>query len=250
MAGFSRRLPPKTDIIAFLLSLPAAARMMALAQLGPVEREALDRAWASWAHSGQAAPPGDWRTWVIMAGRGFGKTLAGAQWIRHAAAGQARLRIALVAATLDEARDDRGRKRADGGRRRRDRRLVPKPAAAALQKRVRSHLILRRLARNAARSPTSFRLVRRARQMGKGAGKLAHAPARPAPGRPTARARHHYAKAGAAAAIDHGERAHDHHRRADHGQPASVARLYRQRHRTVRRHAPRPPGVGRRTAQR
>ena len=63
------------------------------------------RDWGEWAHDGQAAPAGEWRTWVIMAGRGFGKTRAGAEWI-SGLAGRARepVRIALVAATTDEAR--------------------------------------------------------------------------------------------------------------------------------------------------
>lgn len=61
--------------------------------------------WSEWAHAGQREPPGDWRTWVLMAGRGFGKTRAGAQWVfdlvrRHGAAS-----IALVAATEREARE-------------------------------------------------------------------------------------------------------------------------------------------------
>ncbi len=77
--------------------------------------------WPSWAHRGQLPDPNDpkaesWRTWVIMAGRGFGKTLAGAQWLtgeiaRHAgsadplgiATGEP-LAIALVGATLEDAR--------------------------------------------------------------------------------------------------------------------------------------------------
>src|SRR5690606_36191257 len=102
---------------------------------------ALERAFGLWAHTGQVAPGGDWRTWVIMAGRGFGKTRAGAEWVLDAvrsgaahprpltlAGGDAPahaqpllhgeggaeplpapgvgsdLRVALVAATVDEAR--------------------------------------------------------------------------------------------------------------------------------------------------
>ncbi len=57
-----------------------------------------------WAHDGQEAPAGDWQTWVIKAGRGFGKTRAGAEWVARAACADGNLRIALVAATLDEAR--------------------------------------------------------------------------------------------------------------------------------------------------
>lgn len=44
------------------------------------------------------APDGDWRTWLILAGRGFGKTEAGAQWIRQRVENGARS-IALVAET-------------------------------------------------------------------------------------------------------------------------------------------------------
>jgi hypothetical protein len=45
------------------------------------EGEGWDGAWAEWSHGGQVAPAGDWRTWVLMAGRGFGKTRAGAEWV-------------------------------------------------------------------------------------------------------------------------------------------------------------------------
>lgn len=51
----------------------------------------------------QRPPPGDWGIWVILAGRGFGKTHAGAEYV-HAAASQGARRIALVAPTLDLAR--------------------------------------------------------------------------------------------------------------------------------------------------
>ncbi|MDB5679127.1 terminase family protein [Sphingomonas bacterium] len=103
-----RRLPRDTDIIEFLRALPPHWRRQAVAMLGTAERDALDRDWPGWAHEGQAAPAslpdgGDWSTWVLMAGRGFGKTLAGAQWIAgEIAAGK--VSIALVGATLDDAR--------------------------------------------------------------------------------------------------------------------------------------------------
>ena len=60
--------------------------------------------WHYWARAEQMAPPGDWRTWLILAGRGFGKTRAGAEWVRAQAEADGRLRIALVAATMAEAR--------------------------------------------------------------------------------------------------------------------------------------------------
>ena len=46
------------------------------------------RAFGEWAHGGQMAPAGDWRTWVLMAGRGFGKTRAGAEWVLERVRGE------------------------------------------------------------------------------------------------------------------------------------------------------------------
>jgi len=52
----------------------------------------------------QQPPPGDWRIWLLLAGRGFGKTRAGAEFVRdRVMAGEAR-RIALVAPTALDAR--------------------------------------------------------------------------------------------------------------------------------------------------
>lgn len=56
------------------------------------------------AHPGQLPPPGDWRVWLVMAGRGFGKTRAGAEWVRIVAETDPDARIALVGASLAEAR--------------------------------------------------------------------------------------------------------------------------------------------------
>jgi phage terminase large subunit-like protein len=74
----------------------------------PVLRRMFEE-WFWQAHGGQAEPPGDWRTWLLMAGRGFGKTLAGSQWV-HARAREGTLagtcppRIALVGWSVDEVR--------------------------------------------------------------------------------------------------------------------------------------------------
>ena len=51
------------------------------------------------AHAGQMPPPGGWRTWLIMAGRGFGKTRAGAEWVRAVAEADPGARIALIGET-------------------------------------------------------------------------------------------------------------------------------------------------------
>jgi len=60
--------------------------------------------WGMQARDEQLPPRGDWRIWLILAGRGFGKTRAGAEWVRAIAESCPEARIALVAATLSEAR--------------------------------------------------------------------------------------------------------------------------------------------------
>jgi phage terminase large subunit-like protein len=64
-----------------------------------------DAEYERWVHEGQIEPPGEgWRTWLMLAGRGFGKTRAGAEWIEKIARSRPGVRIALVGATIDEAR--------------------------------------------------------------------------------------------------------------------------------------------------
>lgn len=60
--------------------------------------------WNFWARNDQHPPECDWRVWFVMAGRGFGKTRMAAEWVRAQAEANGTLRIALVAATLHEAR--------------------------------------------------------------------------------------------------------------------------------------------------
>jgi phage terminase large subunit-like protein len=59
--------------------------------------------WVMWARPGQLPPAGDWRTWLMLAGRGYGKTRAGSEWV-HYLAEEPDLRIALVGPTEDEVR--------------------------------------------------------------------------------------------------------------------------------------------------
>ncbi|MFB9913088.1 DNA-packaging protein [Rhizobium paknamense] len=79
----------------------------ALAGLDPLVVRRLTRSWALLRHPAQAAPAGDWRNWLIMGGRGSGKTRAGAEWVHELASrGEtSALRIALVAETLGDARE-------------------------------------------------------------------------------------------------------------------------------------------------
>lgn len=87
-----------------LRSLPDADRAALLAALSAPERDELRWHWDVWARREQLPPPGDWHTWLVLAGRGFGKTRAGAEWVRRVARRHPEARIALVAASLAEAR--------------------------------------------------------------------------------------------------------------------------------------------------
>jgi phage terminase large subunit-like protein len=74
-------------------------------QLLPHEREALGSwHWEVWGRDEQLPPDGEWRVWLICAGRGFGKTRAGAEWVRNVARFDPAARIALVGASLGEVR--------------------------------------------------------------------------------------------------------------------------------------------------
>ena len=59
--------------------------------------------WSLHARPSQLPPDGDWDTWLILAGRGFGKTRTGAEWVRAQVGNGQAGRIALVARTLPEA---------------------------------------------------------------------------------------------------------------------------------------------------
>lgn len=61
--------------------------------------------WGFWARPEQIPPEGEWRTWLILAGRGFGKTRTGAEWVRSLAESGKASRIALIGATSSDVRD-------------------------------------------------------------------------------------------------------------------------------------------------
>jgi phage terminase large subunit-like protein len=100
----ARRVPSADELRARFERLSPAQRSRLLASLGTDDARRLESDWALWAHAGQSAPDEHWRTWIIMAGRGFGKTRAGAEWVKAIATAVPGARIALVAASLQEAR--------------------------------------------------------------------------------------------------------------------------------------------------
>jgi phage terminase large subunit-like protein len=94
-----------------LAMLPDAEREREIAALSPEVRANLKTNWAHWSRPAQRAPSGNWLTWLILAGRGFGKTRTGAEWVKENVCGPTpdapgRYRhVALVAETAADARD-------------------------------------------------------------------------------------------------------------------------------------------------
>jgi phage terminase large subunit-like protein len=60
--------------------------------------------WHFWRRSSQCPPSSDWRIWLVKAGRGFGKTRMGAEWVNEMANNNPNSHIAIIGATLTEAR--------------------------------------------------------------------------------------------------------------------------------------------------
>lgn len=75
-----------------------------LNDMGPDYRLEYESSWHKWARDEQLAPAGDWTVWLVMAGRGFGKTRAGAEWVREIAEADGSARFALVGANFAETR--------------------------------------------------------------------------------------------------------------------------------------------------
>jgi phage terminase large subunit-like protein len=90
-----------------LAELPTETLRRVMAGLPAAAIRGIAEEWWWGARGGQNEPAGDWRIWAIVAGRGFGKTRVGSEWIwarvrESEAGGDGPLRIALVGGSLDE----------------------------------------------------------------------------------------------------------------------------------------------------
>ena len=101
----------KPDAVALLAREDEPVQRRVLSALSRPQKRELDERWHRWAHDGQLPPPaaagagqGEWRVWMLLAGRGFGKTRAGAEWVSARARADPSLRIALVGRTNEEVR--------------------------------------------------------------------------------------------------------------------------------------------------
>src|SRR5205814_6977046 len=76
-----------------------------IAALTPAEARALLYEWAFWARPNQLPPNGEWRGWVVLAGRGLGKTGTGAELVPGPGTVRNAHRLAPVAAPAGDRRD-------------------------------------------------------------------------------------------------------------------------------------------------
>ena len=97
------------DLIEYLATMPYSRRRATLEKMKPrlstVEITQIEYQWPLWARRGQMEPDDPWHIWLLLAGRGFGKTRTGAEWVRARVESGASRRIALVARTPHEVRD-------------------------------------------------------------------------------------------------------------------------------------------------
>ncbi|MCK4826157.1 DNA-packaging protein, partial [bacterium] len=97
-------MPDRNLLIESIVSLPEQERTKLLKSLTDKEAEELLFDWKVWARSHQLPPEGNWLTWLILTGRGWGKTRTGSEWvIDHARKGAKH--IALIGQTVADVRD-------------------------------------------------------------------------------------------------------------------------------------------------
>lgn len=99
--GTISRPPPKGSWLANLLSQPQKAKAF-IEALSEAEAKLLTSEWIFQARDAQYRAEGNWKLWIIDAGRGFGKTRAGAEWVKENALVRGIERQALVAPTYGD----------------------------------------------------------------------------------------------------------------------------------------------------
>jgi len=90
------------ELIRALAKCAPGTRAAVFAALSETDKRAIGEEWTSQALPGQFEPEGCWRTWLLMAGRGFGKTRTGAEWVLAQARSHPNARIALIGGSIDE----------------------------------------------------------------------------------------------------------------------------------------------------
>jgi phage terminase large subunit-like protein len=95
-------LPPTSRQIA---QLPPYWRGRLFRSLAVHRLQQLLEHWPLWARADQMAPEGRWRTWLLLGGRGSGKTRAAAEWVREMIESGTCSSAALIGPTFADVRD-------------------------------------------------------------------------------------------------------------------------------------------------
>lgn len=93
------------SLVEQLTALSTEDRSILLGGLSEGTARALRYDWEIWARGNQLPPKTDWRTWLILSGRGWGKTRTGAEWVRAEIESGRRKRVAMIGATVADYRD-------------------------------------------------------------------------------------------------------------------------------------------------
>lgn len=89
-----------------LARLPPAQRTQIVQNLSPEQTQSFPYDWRGWwARPDQLAPRIPWSIWLVLAGRGYGKTRVISEWVREQVREKHAERIALVAPTAADVRD-------------------------------------------------------------------------------------------------------------------------------------------------
>jgi phage terminase large subunit-like protein len=86
-------------------SLDTASQKALFETLKPSQQRRLRETWIYWAREAQLPPAQAWRNWLILGGRGSGKTRAAAEWVRAMIETQTCKRMALIGPTFADVRD-------------------------------------------------------------------------------------------------------------------------------------------------
>jgi len=85
--------------------LPQREKDRLLQGMSAEDLEAMKWDWGFWGRPKQQPPEGEWRNWLILAGRGFGKTRTGAEWLKKKIMHEGVRRAAAIAPTSQDVRD-------------------------------------------------------------------------------------------------------------------------------------------------
>lgn len=92
-----------TQLRTILKGLSPKQRESYFNSLSAKDLESLKSRWEVWARDNQLAPEGDWSVWLLLAGRGFGKTRCIIEWMRQKIAeSKTPIRFAIVGSTLND----------------------------------------------------------------------------------------------------------------------------------------------------